>query len=161
MADDIMGDFQPFPPYLWNHKKYQIQPCPGIQSWWDNNNWLTKIIWIFMNIQLLFLVITLFEYDFQGYTPKILRNKKKRHKIINMQKLWRQDYNLNVNKDQLPLLAFTRIFAMKGHAFISFKSTTHDIIEFNPVFLVIVASHIRPRALSAWCVRQQWPPTQD
>ena len=30
---------------------------------------------------------------------------------------------------------------------LSFKSTTHDIIEFNPVFLVIVASHIRPLAM--------------
>ena len=32
--------------------------------------------------------------------PKIWRNKRKRHKIINMQKLWRRDYNFNVNKDQ-------------------------------------------------------------
>ena len=64
--------------------------------------------------------------------------------LINMQKLWRRDYNFNVNKDQLPMLASTRIFAMKGW---SFKSTTHDIIEFNPVLLVIVASHIRPRAM--------------
>ena len=31
--------------------------------------------------------------------------------------------------------------------FLSFKSTAHDIIEFNPVLLVIVASHIRPRAM--------------
>ena len=31
---------------------------------------------------------------------------------------------------------------------LSFKSTTtHAIIEFNPVFLIIVASHIRPRAM--------------
>ena len=66
------------------------------------------------------------------------------HKIINMQKLWRRDYNFNVNKDQLPMLASTRIFAVMCD-FLSFKSTTHDIIEFNPVFLVIVASHIRPR----------------
>ena len=29
--------------------------------------------------------------------------------------------------------------------FLSFKSTGHDIIEFNHVLLVIVASHIRPR----------------
>ena len=30
VKDFIMGDFQPCPPYVWNHKKYQIQPCPGI-----------------------------------------------------------------------------------------------------------------------------------
>ena len=57
---------------------------------------------------------TCFDYDFQGYryTPKIWRNKRKRHKIINMQKLWRRDYNFNVNKDQLDIyywLASTRI----------------------------------------------------
>ena len=27
------------------------------------------------------------------------------------------------------------------------KSTAHDIIEFNPVLLVIVVSHIRPRSI--------------
>ena len=74
---------------------------------------------------------------------KIWRNKMKLNKIINIQKLWHRDYNFNVNKDQLPLLASTRIFAMKWW----FKSTTHDTIEFNPVFLVIVASHISPRVM--------------
>ena len=63
-----------------------------------------------------------------------------------MQKLWRRDYNFNVNKDQLPLARFYNNLLGKGD-FLSFKSTTHDIIEFNPVFLVIVASHIRPRAM--------------
>ena len=32
-----------------------------------------------------------------------------RHKIINMQKLWRREYNFNVNKDQLPMLASTTV----------------------------------------------------
>ena len=50
VCDYIMGDFQPCPPYVWNHKKYQIQPCPGIQSWWDSNDWWTKIICIFIII---------------------------------------------------------------------------------------------------------------
>ena len=27
-----MGDIQPCSPCVRNHKKYQIQPCPGIQS---------------------------------------------------------------------------------------------------------------------------------
>ena len=106
----IMGDCQPCPPYLWNHKKYQIQPCPGIQSWWDSNDWLNKITWIFIKLRLLLFVKP---RAFQGYTPKIWRNKRKRHTIINMQKLWRRDYNFNVSKDQLPPLASTRIFAMK------------------------------------------------
>ena len=52
----MMGDFQPCPLYVWNHKKYQIQPCPGIQSWWDSNDWLTKIIFIFIKLQLLILL---------------------------------------------------------------------------------------------------------
>ena len=46
--------------------------------------------------------------------PKYDLTKRKRHKIINMQKLWRRDYNFNVHKDKLPMLASTRIFAMKG-----------------------------------------------
>ena len=37
------GDFQPCPPYVWNHKKYQIQPCSEVQSWWDSNDWLTNM----------------------------------------------------------------------------------------------------------------------
>ena len=44
-----------------------------------------------------------FDYEFQGHTPKIWLNKRKRHNIINTQKLWRRDYNFNVNKDHLPL----------------------------------------------------------
>ena len=52
----IMGDFQPCPPYVWNHKKYQIQPCHGIQSWWDSNDWLTKITWILIKLRLLLLL---------------------------------------------------------------------------------------------------------
>ena len=83
---------------------------------------------------------------FQGCTPKIWRNKRKRHKITNMQKLSRRDYNFNVDKDQIPLARFHKNSLWKGD-FISFKSTTHDIIEFNPVSLVIVASHIKPRAM--------------
>ena len=58
-----------------------------------------------------------------------------------MQKLWRRDYNFTVNKDQIPLARFYKNSLWKGD-FISFKSTTHDIIEFSPVSLVIVASHI-------------------
>ena len=63
-----------------------------------------------------------------------------------MQKLWRRDYNFYVNKDQLQCSLLQEYSLWKGD-FQSFKSTTHDIIEFNPVFLVIVASHIRPRAM--------------
>ena len=63
-----------------------------------------------------------------------------------MQKLWRRDYKFNVNKYQLPLARFYKKSLWNGNVQ-SFKSTTHDIIEFNPVFLVIVASHIRPRAM--------------
>ena len=66
-----------------------------------------------------------------------------------MQKLWRWDYNFNVNKD--PLLARfnknIRYHWLWNCYFLSFKSTTHDIIELNPALLVIVASHIRPRAM--------------
>ena len=43
--------------------------------------------------------------DFQGYTAKIWRYQRKRNKIINMQKLWRRNYNINVNKYELPLAA--------------------------------------------------------
>ena len=56
-----------------------------------------------------------------------------------MQKLWRRDYNFNVNKDQLPLARFYKNIRNERMIFLSFKSTTHDIIEFNPVLLVIVA----------------------
>ena len=59
-------------------------------------------------------------------------NTRKRHKSINMQKLWRRDYNFNVNKDQLPLSRFYKNLLWNGD-FLSFKSTTHDIMEFNPV----------------------------
>ena len=45
----------PFGKVSSNHKKYQIQPCPGIQSWWDSNDWLAKIIWIFIKLRLLLL----------------------------------------------------------------------------------------------------------
>ena len=83
---------------------------------------------------------------FQGYTPKIWRNKRKRHKIMNMQKLWRRGYNFNVDKNSYHWSLLQEYSLWKGD-FISFKSTTHDIIEFNPMFLGIVASHIRPRAL--------------
>ena len=138
-----MGDFQPCPSCVWNHKKYQIQPCPEFQSWWDSNDWLIKIIWICIKLRFALLFKP---RAFQGYTPKIWRNKRKRHKITNMQKLWRRDYNFNVNKEQIPLARFYKNSLWKGD-FISFKSTTHDIIEFNPVSFVIVASHIRSRAM--------------
>ena len=38
-------------------------------------------------------------------------------------------------------------YALWNGDFLSFKSTAHDIIECNPVLLVIVASHMRPRAM--------------
>ena len=66
-----------------------------------------------MKLQLLILFSHVIWLWFPSYTPKIGRNKRKRHTIINMQKLWRRDYNFNVNKDQLPILPSTRIFAMK------------------------------------------------
>ena len=101
----IMGDFQPCPPYVWNHKKlYWIQPCPGIQSLVRPQLW--------------------FDY------------KRKRHKSIDMQKLWRRDYDFNVNKDQLPLARFYKNWPWKGD-FILFMSSTHDIIEFNPVLWLV------------------------
>ena len=43
--------------------------------------------------------------------------------------------------------SFLQEYSLWNGEFISLKSTTHDIIEFNPVFLVIVASHIRPQAM--------------
>ena len=82
------------------------------QQWLVNSNDMN-----IHKLQLLLLLSTWFDYDLQGYTPKIWRNKGKRHKIINMQKLWRRDYNFNVNK-YLPMLAFTRKFAMKGWFYI-------------------------------------------
>ena len=57
------------------------------------------------------------------------------------------------------MLASTRIFAMKGYyvIFYHLSQLPHDIIEFNPVFLAIVFSHIRPRAMiiasSTWMLR--------
>ena len=78
-------------------------------------------------------MFTCFDCDFQGYTPTIWRTKRKRHKIINMQKLWRRDYNFNVNKDQLPLARFYKHSLWNGD-FLSFKSTNNDIIEFHVVY---------------------------
>ena len=72
----------------------------------------------------------------------------KRHKINNMQKLWRRDYNFNVNKDQLSTTgSLLQEYSLWNGDFLSFMSAAHDIIEFNPVLVVIVASHIRPRAI--------------
>ena len=62
-------------------------------------------------------------------------------------KRWRRDYKFNVNKDQLPLAFVFYKNSLWNGDFLSFKSTTHDIIEFIPVLLVIFASHIRPRAM--------------
>ena len=76
-------------------------------------------------------------------SPKYDVTKGNIKKSLIWQKLWRRYYNFNVNKDQLPLLVSTRIFAMK----LLFSIIAHDIIEFNPALLVIVASHIRPRVM--------------
>ena len=67
-----------------------------------------------------------------------------------MQELWRRDYNFNVNKDQLPLARFYKNIRYERVIFYhlcQLPMIWYDIIEFNPVFLVIVASHIRPRAM--------------
>ena len=54
---------------------------------------------------------------------------------------------MNIHKVTTSHIVKPRDLIITKGDFLSFKSTTHDIIEFNPVFAVIVASHIRPRAM--------------
>ena len=62
-----------------------------------------------------------------------------------MQKLWRRDYNFNVTK----ISSTARFYKNIRYEMVIFYhlGQLNDIIEFNPVLLVIVASHIRPRAM--------------
>ena len=82
-----------------------------------------------------------------------------------MQKLWRRDYNFNVNKDICyEIVIFYHLLKSTTHCVVGHCCLTHQALSDDQHVLHLNAPHLGEglwSSLSAWCVRQQWPPTQD